>query len=124
MSVTTWGWLIIAFPLAGSVLIGLLFRVLPAKAAGWIGTLAIALAFACSIGALLAMLGHPAEEREFANTLYDYAGAAGIPFDLGIYVDQRGSRGLHDWTWHSGRFLKSGPRNPLQGPLSGWVRPA
>ena len=88
MSVTTWGWLILAFPLAGSVLIGLLFRVLPAKAAGWIGTLAIALAFACSIGALLAMLGHPAEEREFANTLYDYAGAAGIPFDLGIYVDQ------------------------------------
>ncbi|HEU4802081.1 MAG TPA: NADH-quinone oxidoreductase subunit L [Solirubrobacterales bacterium] len=88
MSVTTWGWLIIAFPLAGSVLIGLLFRILPAKAAGWIGTLAIALAFACSIGALLAMLGHPAEEREFTSTLYDYAGAAGIPFDLGIYVDQ------------------------------------
>ncbi len=88
MSVTTWGWLILAFPLAGSILIGLLYRVLPAKAAGAIGTLAIAAAFACSIAALLAMLGDPAEEREYANTLYDYAGAAGIPFELGIFVDQ------------------------------------
>ena len=87
MSVTTWGWLILAFPLAGSVVIGLTFKLLPAKAAGAIGTLAIALAFACSIGALLALLGHPADEREFTNTLYDYAGAAGIPFDLGILVD-------------------------------------
>ena len=88
VSVTTWGWLVLAFPLAGTVLIGLLFRVLPAKAAGAIGTLAIAAAFACSIGALVAMLGHPADERAFADTLYDYAGAAGVPFDLGIYVDQ------------------------------------
>ena len=44
MSVTTWGWLILAFPLAGSILIGLLYRVIPAKAAGAIGTLAIAAA--------------------------------------------------------------------------------
>ena len=61
MSVTTWGWLIIAFPLAGSILIGLTFRLLPPRAAGAIGTLSIALAFACSVGALLAMLDHPAD---------------------------------------------------------------
>ena len=35
------------------------------------------------------MLDHPAEEREF-TTLYDYASAAGIPFDIGIQVDQLG----------------------------------
>jgi NADH-quinone oxidoreductase subunit L len=87
MSVTTWGWLIIAFPLAGAILIGSTFKVLPARAAGAIGTLSIGLAFACAVGALIALLGHPADEREFANTLYDYAGAAGIPFDLGILVD-------------------------------------
>jgi NADH-quinone oxidoreductase subunit L len=87
VSVTTWAWLVLAFPLAGSILIGLLYRVIPAKVAGAIGTLAIALAFACSIGALLALLDRPADEREIANTLYDYAGAAGIPFDLGIFVD-------------------------------------
>jgi NADH-quinone oxidoreductase subunit L len=87
VDVTTWGWLILACPLAGSILIGLLYRVISARAAGAIGTLAIAAAFACSIGALLAMLGHPAEERTFTSVLYDYAGAAGIPFDLGILVD-------------------------------------
>ena len=98
MSVTTWGWLVLAFPLAGSVLIGLTFRILPAKAAGVIGTLAIALAFACSIGALLAMLGHPADERELTDTLYDYAGAAGIPFDLGILVDPLSRSSWRSWS--------------------------
>ncbi|GIK76580.1 MAG: NADH-quinone oxidoreductase subunit L [Actinomycetes bacterium] len=87
MSISTWGWLVLAFPLAGSLLIALLYRVLSAKAAGWIGTLAIALAFACSVGALLGLLDRPADQREIASTLYDYAGAAGIPFDLGILVD-------------------------------------
>jgi len=87
VSVTTWGWLVIAIPLAGSLLIALLYRVLSAKAAGWIGTLAIFLAFACSVGALLGLLDRPADEREVASTLYDYAGSAGIPFDLGILVD-------------------------------------
>ena len=87
MSVTTWGWLVLALPLAGSLLIALLYRVLSAKAAGWIGTLAIVLAFACSVGALLGLLDRPTDEREIASTLYDYAGAAGIPFDLGILVD-------------------------------------
>ncbi len=87
MSVTTWGWLILAFPLAGAILIGCTFKVLPARASGAIGTLSIGLAFACAVGALIALLGHPVDEREFTNTLYDYAGAAGIPFDLGILVD-------------------------------------
>jgi len=87
LTATTWGWLILAFPLAGSVLIGLLWRVLPARAAGWLGTLAIGAAFACSIGALLDLLDHPEEERQLADTLYNYASAAGIPFDLSILVD-------------------------------------
>jgi NADH-quinone oxidoreductase subunit L len=87
VSVTTWAWLILAFPLAGSILIGLTFRLLPPRAAGAIGTLSIGLAFACAVGALVAMLGHPADGREFTNTLYDYAGAAGIPFELGILAD-------------------------------------
>jgi NADH-quinone oxidoreductase subunit L len=87
MSVTTWGWLILAFPLVGAILIGATFKLLPPRAAGVIGTASIGLAFVCSVGALLAMLSHPADQREFADTLYNYAGAAGIPFDLGILVD-------------------------------------
>ena len=87
MSATTWGWLVLAFPLAGAIGIGLGWRLLPGKTAGLIGTLAIAAAFVCSLGALIALQGQPTDARALADTLYDYAGAAGIPFELGIYVD-------------------------------------
>ena len=89
MSVTTWGWLILAFPLAGSILIGLLYRVLPAKAAGAIGTLAI--------GARVRLRDRRAARRCSATRPRSAStrtrstttrGAAGIPFDLGIFVDQ------------------------------------
>ena len=39
MSVATFGWLILLFPLLGTVVISLLFRVLPGRVAGWLGTL-------------------------------------------------------------------------------------
>ena len=41
MSATTWAWLVLLFPLLGSIAIGLGFKTLPAKAAGIIGTAAI-----------------------------------------------------------------------------------
>ncbi len=87
MSATTFGWLILAFPLAGTITIGLTFKLLSARTAGWIGTGAIALAFLSAIGALVKLLEFPAEEQHLTDTLYDYGGAAGIPFDLGILVD-------------------------------------
>ena len=46
MSLETFGWLILLFPLAGAVLIGLTFKLLPWTAHGWIGVLAIGLSFA------------------------------------------------------------------------------
>ena len=87
MSVETWGWLILAFPLAGAVVIAATFKLLPARVAGLIGTGAIAASFICAIGALIALLDLPKEEQHVADTLYNYAGAAGIPFDLSILVD-------------------------------------
>jgi NADH-quinone oxidoreductase subunit L len=84
---TDWGWLVLAFPLAGSLIIALGFRVLSPKAAGWIGTVAIGLAFAASIGALLTLLDKPVDERQIADSLYTYAGAAGLDIQLGILVD-------------------------------------
>jgi NADH-quinone oxidoreductase subunit L len=87
MSGTTYGWLVLAFPLAGSITIGLTFKLVSARTAGWIGVGSIALAFLAAIGALVELLSLPAEERELTSVLYDYGGAAGIPFDLGILVD-------------------------------------
>ena len=47
MSPTAYSWLVIAFPLAGSVVIALGWRLWPGRLAGWIGTGAIFLAFPC-----------------------------------------------------------------------------
>jgi len=87
VSATTWAWLVLLFPLLGSIVIGLTFKVIPAKAAGIIGTLAIALAFACGLGALFTLLGEDPEARHHASSLWDYASVAGLDIKLGIYVD-------------------------------------
>ena len=63
MSATTYGWLVLAFPLAGMVVISLGWRVLPGRLPGWIATSAIFLAFLSSIGALIDLQDHPEEER-------------------------------------------------------------
>ena len=87
MSATTYGWLVLAFPLAGSLIIALGWRALPGRAAGWIATTAIGLAFACSIGALAMLLDRPGDERQLTSSLYDYASATGLDIELGILVD-------------------------------------
>jgi len=87
MSATAFGWLILLFPLAGSILIGLGHRRWPAKTAGWIGTAAIGLAFAAAIGAFLSLLGEPAEERQLTSSAWDYATSVGLDIQLGILVD-------------------------------------
>jgi NADH-quinone oxidoreductase subunit L len=87
MSATTYGWLVLAFPLAGSMIIAFCWRALPARMAGWIGTGAIALAFLSSIGALVALQDEPSEARHLTSSLWDYASAAGLDIELGILVD-------------------------------------
>ena len=84
---TTWAWLVLAFPLAGSIVVALGHRIWPGRAAGWIGTAAIAAAFACSIGAFAAILGLPGEERQTTSALWEYATAVGLEIDMGILVD-------------------------------------
>ncbi len=87
MSATAWSWLVLLFPLLGSIAIALGYRVLPARLAGAIGTAAIALAFACGIAALVSLLGESPEARHHASSLWDYASAAGLDIKLGIFVD-------------------------------------
>ena len=87
MSATSWAWLVLAFPLAGSLVIAFGRAVLPGKAAAWVGTASIALAFACSIGALIALLDHPVDDRQLVDSLYGYADAAGLDIQLSVLVD-------------------------------------
>jgi NADH-quinone oxidoreductase subunit L len=87
MSATTWGWLVLAFPLGGSMVIAFGRAAMPGRTPAWIGTASIALAFVCSIGALLALLDHPVEERQLTDSLYSYASAAGLDIQLNILID-------------------------------------
>jgi NADH-quinone oxidoreductase subunit L len=88
MSATAWCWLVLLFPLLGSVTLALGFRVIPRNVAGVIGTVSIALSFACGVAALISLLGDDAEARHHASSLWDYASVAGLDIKLGILVDQ------------------------------------
>jgi NADH-quinone oxidoreductase subunit L len=87
LSATAYGWLVLAFPLAGALINGLGFKWLPGRSAGWIGTAAILLSFIASLGMLAQVLDVGTEERHFTSSLYDYANAAGIDIRMNILVD-------------------------------------
>jgi NADH-quinone oxidoreductase subunit L len=84
---TTTGWLIVGFPLLGSIVIGLLFNRLPGRAAGVIGTAAIAASFVCAILTFASLQGRGAEHKQVVSSLWDYAVSAGIDARLSILID-------------------------------------
>jgi NADH-quinone oxidoreductase subunit L len=84
---TTYGWLVLAFPLLGTLIIAFGFCTLPGRYAGWIGTGAIGLAFFAALGALIALQGHVPSHRELESSLWDYASTVGINARLSILVD-------------------------------------
>jgi NADH-quinone oxidoreductase subunit L len=90
MSTTTYGWLVVAFPLLGTIVLALGYRrleALPARTAGWIGTGAIFLAFLAAVGALISLQGHSPEHRQLVSSLWNYAYTAGINAQMSILVD-------------------------------------
>ncbi|HEY1687918.1 MAG TPA: NADH-quinone oxidoreductase subunit L [Solirubrobacteraceae bacterium] len=90
MTQGTFGWLVLAFPLAGMLTIALGFRrleALPARTAGWIGTGAIFLSFLAALGALLEMQGHAPSHRAAVDCLWNYAVGSGIDARMSILVD-------------------------------------
>src|SRR3954468_22604789 len=87
MSTSTWGWLVLAFPLAGTLTVALGFRVWPGRLAGWIGTAAIAGAFVCAIGTFISLMDRAPEQRHVTSTLYDYADTLGVDAKMTILVD-------------------------------------
>jgi NADH-quinone oxidoreductase subunit L len=90
MSATSYGWLVLAFPLLGTLVSGLGFRRLQGispRAAGWIGTAAIFLSFLASLGALIALQGHSPAHRQMVSSLWSYASTAGLDAQMSILVD-------------------------------------
>jgi NADH-quinone oxidoreductase subunit L len=84
---TTTGWLIVGFPLFGSVLIGLLFNRLSGRAAGIIGTVAIAASFVCAILTFISLEGRSPSHRQVVSSLWNYAVSEGIDAKLSILID-------------------------------------
>jgi NADH-quinone oxidoreductase subunit L len=87
MSTTTYGWLVLAFPLAGTLLTAFGFRSLPGRSAGWLGTGAIFLAFLAAVGALISLQGHAPEHRQLVSSLWNYASTVGVNAQMSILVD-------------------------------------
>ncbi len=80
-------WLVLLFPLAGAIVVGLGFRSLPGRSAGWIGTGAIAGAFVCSILTFAELQDHAAEERHLVSSAWEYARTVGVDAEMSILVD-------------------------------------
>ncbi len=87
MSLQTYAWIVLLAPLAGAILIGLTFRVLPSKLHGWIGTLAITVSFLAALGALFALQDLPEEERQVVSVAWDYGNTVGVDAQLSLLID-------------------------------------
>ena len=87
MSPADYGWLVLGFPLLGTLVLAFGWRALPGRSAGWIGSASILASFISGLGALQQLQDRPAEERHVESSLFDYADTFGLSVDLGILVD-------------------------------------
>ena len=87
MTATSYGWLVLAFPLAGMLVVSLSWRVLPGRLAGWIASAAIFGSFVSAILALIDMQDLPAEERHLVDSAWTYAATADFNVDVSILID-------------------------------------
>src|SRR4051794_9095965 len=87
MSLSTYGWLILLFPLGGMLLIAFTSQVLPSRVHGAIGTLAIALAFVAALLATFKLQDLPADARHHVAVAWNYADSVGVDAQLSILLD-------------------------------------
>jgi NADH-quinone oxidoreductase subunit L len=87
VTATTFAWIALALPLAGTVTVALGYSRLPGRSAGWIATGAIALSFCAALGALIALQGRVPGHRVLTSSLWDYAVTAGIDARVSILLD-------------------------------------
>jgi NADH-quinone oxidoreductase subunit L len=87
LSLETYGWLVLAFPLGGTVLIALTFKLLPSRAHGVIGTLAIFLSFLAAVGAFSELQSLGEEERQVVAVGWDYIVTSGVDARVAILLD-------------------------------------
>src|SRR5579884_1605946 len=84
---TTFAWLVLLFPLLGTVTIALGYRWMPGRMAGWLGTAAIFCAFVFSVVTLIGLLGKSPDHRQLVSSLWNYDFTAGVDAKMQILVD-------------------------------------
>ena len=87
MHASTFAWLVLAFPLAGTLTIGLGYRVWQGRTAAWIATGAIFLSFCAAVATLINLQDLTPIHREVTSSLWDYAVVAGLDAKVSILVD-------------------------------------
>jgi NADH-quinone oxidoreductase subunit L len=88
MSATSYGWLVLAFPLAGTLIISFgWLRGWPARWPGWIASGAILGAFLSSIGALIQLQQEPEDGRSLVDSAWTYVATSNVHVDMSILVD-------------------------------------
>jgi len=87
MSVTAYGWLVLAFPLGGSILIALAYKALPPRALGIIGTLAILFSFLAAVGMFVKLQDLGSEHKQVVSVGWNYANTVGIDAKIAILID-------------------------------------
>src|SRR5919108_5292508 len=87
MDAISFGWLVLAFPVAGLTAISLLWSRLPGRAAGWIASGAILGSFLSSIGMLVDLQDRPEDARSLVDSAWTYAATANFKVGLSILVD-------------------------------------
>jgi len=83
----TTAWLILLFPLIGTIVIGLGYKVWSARLVGAIGTLAIAAAFVCAVLTTISLQDRGETHRQVVFTAWDYVVTVGVDAKLAILVD-------------------------------------
>jgi NADH-quinone oxidoreductase subunit L len=83
--VSTYGWLILAFPLAGTILIGLTWRALPWRVHGAIGTAAIFGAFVCAVLGFIKL--QSLDDKQVVAVGWDYAKTVGVDAQVSLLLD-------------------------------------
>ncbi len=83
----TFAWLILALPLAGSLITALGYKLWPGRLPGVIGTVAIAAAFVCTVLTLIKLQDLDPEHRQVLFVGWDYAATFGVDAEISILID-------------------------------------
>src|SRR5947208_11151433 len=87
MDAVSFGWLVLAFPVAGMLTVALFWERLPGRTAGWIASGAIFGSFVSSIGMLVDLQSRSEDARTLVDSAWTYAATSGFKADLQILVD-------------------------------------